>query len=151
MSEEVEGDVFWWLMPVSLSHLPGWIPTSSALTSLWGPGWIETGLPEQSQSFQCLLGDCRRPAYFKPLRGLLRASPFFLQTDGAVTEECICTIHADPCGNEGNTLSNSLVSLPRCKVQLSTIQPYKKYSLHVCMIFFIHFNSLWDYISIRKY
>lgn len=51
----------------------------------------------------CLLGNCRRPAYFKPLRGLLRASPFFLQTDGAVTEECICTIHTEPTGKKANT------------------------------------------------
>lgn len=47
------------------------------------------------------LGAYRRTAYFKPPRGLPRASPFFRQTDGAATEEC--TIHADPCGNEGKT------------------------------------------------
>lgn len=38
----------------------------------------------------------------KPLRGLQRASPFFLQTDGAVTEECNA-MHADPCEHEGKT------------------------------------------------
>lgn len=38
----------------------------------------------------------------KPLRGLQRASPFFLQTDGAVTEECNA-VHADPCEHDGKT------------------------------------------------
>lgn len=92
-------------MAVSLSHLPGWGPTGSP------PREAQAELKPACQSREvysvCLLGDCRRPAYFKPLRGLLRASPFFLQTDGAVTEEC--TIHTGPMkeGHEQCT-SNSL-------------------------------------------
>lgn len=88
-------------MAVRLSHLPGQGPTGSP------PHEAQAELKPACHSgvdySVCLLGDCRRPAYFKPLRGLLRASLFFLQTDGAVTKEC--TIHTDSCVNEGKTLA----------------------------------------------
>lgn len=59
----------------------------------------------------------------KPLRGLQRASPFFLQTDGAVTEECNA-MHADPCEHEGKTQQKILF----CFVQI-----------HGCFCFKINF------------
>ena len=86
-------------MAVSLSHLPGRGPTGSPPHEAQAE--LKPACRSRVEYPVCLLGDCRRPAYFKPLRGLLRASPFFLQTDGAVTEECIRTIHIDPCGSGG--------------------------------------------------
>lgn len=61
-----------WLICATFSRLPGCDPSevrSWAHGSSRGPGLNGKQPAKAQQSVQCLLGDCRRAAYFKPLRG----------------------------------------------------------------------------------
>lgn len=78
----------------------------------------------RSTAFRLIVRRYRRPAYWKPLRGPLRASLLFVQTDEAVTESG---------GNEGRLMSqrkNLNAHLQRTKENTPVDKNNKKKKVH---------------------